>query len=275
LINWNCESIIKMIEDDLILIAIMNNGRDLHLAKTEHWYRIPVKSAPKRLMEMRYIAFYLTKPFKDQKWSIPYWSEIKGIKIVKRSELLLKEADHPRANEEYYKIEIGELKQLSNPITSKKGHRTAFIPTTIRKFRTAKEINDLFNESPLEDKLWDEFKKKGIDAERQYYVAEGKSHYLLDFAVFCKEGSIDTECDGDSWHSQPDRIVSDNERDNFLTSKGWSVLRFSSKQINEEMPYCIDIIKHTAIKLGGPVIMDTGLEDQTIWSGIQLDLFDD
>jgi very-short-patch-repair endonuclease len=264
-----------MREDDLILIAIMNNGRDLHLAKTESWYRIPVKSAPKRLMEMRYIAFYLTKPFKDQKWSILYWSEIKGIKIVKRSELLPKEADHPRANEEYYKIEIDELKQLPNPITSKKGRRTAFIPTTISKFRTAKEINDLYNESPLEDKLWDEFKKKGIDAERQYYVSEGKTHYILDFAVFCKEGSIDTECDGDSWHSQPDRIVSDNERDNFLTSKGWSVLRFSSKQINEEMPYCIDTIKHTAVKLGGPIIMDTGLEDQAIWSGIQLDLFDD
>jgi len=114
-----------MREDDLILIAIMNNGRDLHLAKTEHWYRNTSQKRTQKLKEMRYIAFYLTKPFKDQKWSIPYWTEIKGIKIVKRSELLPKESDHPKVDKEYYKIEIGVLKQLSNPITSKKGRRTA------------------------------------------------------------------------------------------------------------------------------------------------------
>lgn len=266
-----------MKEDDLILIAVMNNGRDLHIANTEHWYRIPVKSAPKKLKQMRCLAFYLTKAFGDQKGTIPYWSEIKDIKIVKRSELLPKEDDHPKAKEEYYKLEIGELKRLSNPIISKRGRRIAFIPTTLNKFRSAKEINDLFHESPLEDKLWDEFKKDGIDAERQYYVAEGKKHYLLDFAIFCKDGGIDTECDGDTWHSQPDRIKKDNERDNLLTSNGWSVLRFSSNQINEGIPYCIDTIKHTAIELGGPVIMDASSKDssESIWSGLQLDLFDD
>ena len=160
---------------NLILITVMNNGRDLHIANTEHWYRIPVKSAPKKLENTSYLAFYLTKAFGDQKWSIPYWANISRKKIVQRSELLPLESDHPRADEEYYKLEIDDLKQLAVPIISRKGHRIAFITTTVKKFKSAQEINDLFDESPLEDTLWSEFKKSGIYAERQFPIMEKKN----------------------------------------------------------------------------------------------------
>ena len=140
-----------MKSDNLVLIAIMNNGRDLHIAKTEHWYRIPVKSAPKRLEAVSYLAFYLTKAFGEQKWSILYWAKINGYKIVKRSELLPLEADHPKSDEKYYKLEIGDLKQLPEPIIGKVSRRINFITTTLKKFKSAKEINDLFNESSLEN----------------------------------------------------------------------------------------------------------------------------
>ena len=140
-----------MKSDNLVLIAIMNNGRDLHIAKTEHWYRIPVKSAPKRLEDVSYLAFYLTKAFGEQKWSIPYWAKINGCKIVKRSELLPLEADHPKSDEKYYKLEIGDLKRLPEPIIGKMERRNNFITTTLRKFKSTKEIKDFFNESPLEN----------------------------------------------------------------------------------------------------------------------------
>jgi hypothetical protein len=166
----------------LVFIAIMNNGRVLHIANTEHWYRIPVKSAPKRLEDTSYLAFYLTKAFGDQKWSIPYWANIRKKKIVKRLEILPLESDHPRANEEYYKIEIDDLKQLSVPIICRRGRRITFITTTVEKFKSAKEINDLFDESPLEDKLWDEFKKGGIYAERQFPIIEKKNAQVLSVA---------------------------------------------------------------------------------------------
>ena len=261
--------------DDLVLIAIINNGRDLHIAMTEHWYRIPVKSAPKRLEDTSYLAFYLTRAFGDQKWSIPYWAKIEKCKIVKRSELLPHESDHPKADENYYKLEIDELKKLPEPIISKRGRRITFITTTLKIFKSAKEINDLFNESPLEDKVWEEFKNKGIEAERQYYVAEGKTNYCLDFAIFCKDGNIDTECDGDTWHSQSQAIVSDNERNNFLTSRGWSVLRFSSKDITENMTNCIGKVKYTLNNLGGLATIDGKfLEIRDEEEIVQLELFD-
>lgn len=130
--------------EDLMLIAIINNGRDLDIARTKHWYRIPFKNAPKGLEEVSYIAFYQTKAFGTQRWSINYWSEIKNCRIVKRSELLPYESDHPRADDQYYKIEMGELKQLPKPIVSRRGRRLVFTVTTLEKFKKAGEINDLF-----------------------------------------------------------------------------------------------------------------------------------
>ena len=240
-----------MESNNSMLIALMNNGRDLHTASTKHWYRIPVKSAPKKLQEMSYIAFYQTKVFGDQKWSINYWAEIENISTVERLELLPDEIDHPRANSQYFKVDMSDLKLLPNPIISKRGRRLLFIPTTLEKFKAAEEINDLFHESPLEDKLWYEFKKEGIEAERQYRIAEEIARYYLDFAIFCNRGYIDVECDGDTWHSQPDAIIKDNARNNFLTSRGWSVLRFSSKDINDNMSDCIFRVEDTVNTLGG------------------------
>lgn len=171
---------------------------------------------------------------------------------------------------------MGDLKRLPNPIVSKRGRRIVFIPTTLEKFRAAKEINDLFHESPLEDKLWDEFKRNGVDAERQYYIAEERENYCLDFAIFCERGKIDVECNGDTWHSRPETIVRDNERNNFLTSRGWSVLRFSSKDINGNMPDCLDKVKDTANNLGGISMIDgesRSFEKHDSDGARQLDLF--
>ena len=235
-----------------------------------------LKSAPKKLEEADYLAFYLTKVFGDQKWSISHWAEIKERRIVKRLELLSDEYNHPRAQDLYYKVEIGELNRLPNPIISKRGRRIAFITTTLRKFRSSKELNDLFNESPLEDKLWHEFKKNKIDAERQYYVTGEKENYYLDFAIFCENGSIDVECDGDTWHSQPDAIVRDNVRNNLLTSQGWSVLRFSSKDISENMTDCLNRVKDTVNRLDGIVTVDGELKvfrEEDSDEVRQLDLF--
>ena len=243
-------------QGNLMLVAVMNNKRDLHIARTQHWYRIPVRSAPRKLEEMSYIAFYQTKAFGGEKSSINYWAEKSNVSVVKRRELLPYEDDHPRANDQYYKVEMGDLKRLSKPIVSKRGRRITFIPTTMEKFRAAEEINDLFHDSPGEDKLWNELKKDEIDAERQYHVAEERGQYRLDFAIFCEDGQIDVECDCDISHSQPHDVVKDGDRNSFLASRGWSVLRFSSEDIDKNMAGCLDRIKETAENLGGISTMD-------------------
>jgi very-short-patch-repair endonuclease len=233
-----------------VLVALMNNPRDLKIAREQHWYRIPVKSAP-RGMDAARLAFYQTSAFKEEKWAVRYFAEVQQCTIVKRKQLLPDEAQHPRAENDYYKLELGALQTLEKPIISQHGRRLVFISTTLEKFRRARELNDLFHESPLEDDFWKEIKRRGLEAERQLFVSINKNTYCLDFAVFCRNGQINVECDGDYWHTQRDAIVSDNVRDNALTSSGWAVLRFGTKQIRHELGECLESLWRTILRQGG------------------------
>jgi hypothetical protein len=79
-----------------------------------------------------------------------------------------------------------------------------------------------------------------------------KTHYFLDFAVFCHEGRIDVEADGDKWHAQPERIPLDNLRDNAIQAAGWRILRFNGHHIREALEeYCVREITKMITKLGG------------------------
>ena len=101
--------------------------------------------------------------------------------------------------------------------------------------------------------MWAELKRWEIAAERQYWVGTHSRRYALDFAVLCDERNLDVETDGDSWHADPERIALDNQRDNDLTSLGWSVLRFNGKQIREELAeYCVPTVLESIKRLGGP-----------------------
>ncbi len=141
----------------------------------------------------------------------------------------------------------------------------------------AEEINDLFDGSGLEDKMWEEFKRARIAAERQEFVRVKHRDYALDFAIYCHDGKIDVETDGDVWHSNPRRASEDNRRDNDLKTIGWRILRFNSSQVNEEIhEYCMPTIAENINRLGGvngkrlvprKVILDPE-------SGVQLSIFD-
>lgn len=54
--------------------------------------------------------------------------------------------DHPRAQDLYYKIVLGSLQRLEEPILSLRWRRITFMHTTWDRFQDAREINDLFVE---------------------------------------------------------------------------------------------------------------------------------
>jgi len=250
-----------------VLVAILNNVRDFRIARDQRWYRIPVKSAP-RLTHPRVLAFYQTKAFNADRWSISWYAEVRRVERLTRRELLPEQPEHPRAADEYYCLRLDLLQRRKQPIPSRVLRRVTFIPTTWQKFQGAEEINDLWNESPLEDTLWAAFKQEGIVAERQFVVSEAKTSYILDFAVACDRGQLDVECDGDTWHLQPNAVRYDKRRGNWLGSRGWSVMRFDGQEINQEMPKCLTQVKAAVNKLGGmkrsgtiPRIFQTNAED--------------
>jgi hypothetical protein len=148
--------------DDLILIAVMNERRDLEIARILGWYRIPVQTAPKTV-RVDWIAFYLTRAFGDEKWSIRYLSPVKGFELVTRRELLLEESDHLRVDEPYFKIQLGPLVQLTRPIPSRRWRRFTFLYTTGERLLKAQEINDLrVPPSKERDRLWLMLKDRGV-----------------------------------------------------------------------------------------------------------------
>ncbi len=240
-----------------VLVALMPYARDLDIAREQGWYRARVSAAPQPT-EFGWLAFYQGKEFGEEAWAIRYYARVKGFEIVKRRDLLPDESYHPHADEDYYRIRIGELQRAPQPIISRRQRFIVFISTTLAKFQRAEEINDLFHESPLEDEMWDGFKEERIEAERQWYLNVGKETYCLDFALFCANGQVDVECDGDQWHSDPARIAQDNARDNALTSSGWAVLRFNTKQITEELPTCLWQVRETVNHYGGIVTAEGG-----------------
>ncbi len=239
-----------------VIVAILNNLQDFALApRDEHWYRIPVSSVDKWLKGRwppEWLAFYHTKVFGQVAYSIFYYARVIDIKKAYRWQLLPDQPDDAKSRRLYYQLWLEPLRQLPHPILSRRRRRIVFIPTTWQKFMGAVEINDLYDESPLEDRLWAEFKRLEIQAERQEYVKAKDNDYALDFAIYCVSGKLDIETDGDTWHANPEKAAVDNYRDNSLKTAGWRVLRFNSYKIQEELTsYCVSTVLENINNLDG------------------------
>ncbi len=235
-----------------VLIGIMNRKADFEILREALWYRIPVQSWQRfRLGQPRWLAIYHTKVFDADAYKVQYYGRVKRIDRAPRQKLFPAEPLNPKSDREYYRIYLHTLERLPAPIVSPHPRRNPFIATTGRKFKEAGQINDLFDESPLEDRLWEEFKARRIPAERQWEVEVRDARYLLDFALYCNKGQIDVETDGTTWHKN--RSKEDNERNNAVASAGWHVLRFDTQQIQETAgTYCISEEERTINTLGGP-----------------------
>ena len=245
----------KASPDGEVLVAIMNNPLDFAVARDRHWYRIPVSSAEKWLKGRwppRWIAFYQTKIFGQEAFAINYYSQVIAVREVYRWQLFPDQPRDEKAGRRYYQLLLGPLQRLPESIVSRRRRRIVFIPTTWRRFIGAREINDLYDESPLEERLWLELKRRGIPAERQEFVRLNGRNYALDFAVYCASGKLDVETDGDLWHTDPRRVPLDNLRDNDLETSGWKLLRFNTHQVKEQLSgYCVPTIVEVINSLGG------------------------
>ena len=232
------------------IVCWLKQKSDLSILLNEGWYRIPVKTKLDNLSKVKYLAFYQSYAFYKSAYIIKHYGTIENVEILKRHELFPKEKHNPKSNDEYHKIKMKDMNILETPIPSKRERRIIFINTTLEKLLSAKEVNDLFNDSPLEDIVWNGMKEHNIVAERQYFINAGKNMYCLDFAAFCKKGSLNIECDGDAYHITKEKAVKDNRRDNYLTKKGWSILRYSTSQLRE-VDECISEIKESIYRKGG------------------------
>jgi hypothetical protein len=143
----------------LILVAIIPTPEDLQLARLLGWYRIPLKSAP-RILNVDYLAFYQPAAFKERKWRVEYMAPVLGHELTTRIELLKDQDNHPRADEDYYKIQIGPFQRLPRPISAGDWKRFTFLYTTGEYIQGAKELTDLTVHLSERRALWKSLRER-------------------------------------------------------------------------------------------------------------------
>ncbi len=143
----------------LVLVALLPTPRDLEIARLLGWYRIPLRSAPK-VVAVDYLAFYQPASFGGRGAQIEFIAQVTGHELTTRGELLKDEAHHPRAREEYYKIQIGGLEKLKEPIQTDKWKRLTFLYSTGEYLLNAKILNDLVVQSEERELLWKSLRER-------------------------------------------------------------------------------------------------------------------
>lgn len=172
----------------LILVAVMTSPRDLEIARLLGWYRIPLKSAPK-VVEVDYLAFYQTGSFDtNSRWRIQHLAEVRGHELVTRAELFRDEPDHPRAHEEYFKLQLGALSALPKPIPAGTWRRVTFLYTTGELLQMAQTVNDLVVRSEERQVLWRNLRERAMSAGK--YTASELPESAIDPAILMLLGGM-------------------------------------------------------------------------------------
>jgi len=153
---------------DLVLVCLLPTPRDMEIARLLGWYRIPLRTAPK-VVAVDYLAFYQPGSFAERGGRIDFVAPVHGHELATRAELLKDEADHPRANEEYFKVQIGPLERLSRPIVAEKWRRLTFLYTTGEYLLKAQTLNDLVVQSDERALLWQSLRERA-EQDQQYKV---------------------------------------------------------------------------------------------------------
>jgi hypothetical protein len=167
----------ELTASSLVLVVVMNEPRDLEIARLLGWYRIPLRSAPK-VIAVDYVAFYQTAAFGAEGMAIQYTAPVRGHELTTRAELFKDEPNHPRAGHEYYKLQLGPLERLPHSIPAHKWRRITFFYTTGEYLLTAESVDELAVTSTEERRtLWHSLR------ERAGLAQPGESEYELDPAV--------------------------------------------------------------------------------------------
>ena len=172
---------VNLPDTSLVMVALIPSPRDLDIARLLGWYRIPLKTAPK-IIAVDHLAFYQPSAFpKEDQMLIRWLAPIRGHELTTRSEILQNQPDHPRAREEYFKMQLGPLIELIEPIPAKGWKRITFFYTTGERVKHAKSINDL----PVHDEerpvLWQALRERALKSEE--YRADQLPEELIDPAI--------------------------------------------------------------------------------------------
>ncbi len=234
--------------DKIVLVGVLKDKRDLNILLAERWYRIPIAHMPRR--QFKYLAFYQPALFGRRGKRIMYYARVLNYQIGKRKDLLPDEPNHPGADGYYLRFRLSKVKKLPCPVRNIIPRRISFGFTTLDRLLKSNDILQLYDVAPTEQIMKDALKRAGIRAVAQYYVSSGQKKYYVDFAVFCRQGSMAIECDNKKAHSGRYRQEKDKMKNAVLRRRGWTVIRLSERDIVSNLENCMIRVKKAIRKLG-------------------------
>ena len=118
------------------------------------------------------------------------------------------------------------------------------------KSAKVKEKQNIHGYTSLEKKLYQIVMQIGAPLAfyAQYEAGPGKE-YILDGAF--PQIKLAVEADGEIWHNNPQKIQSDKNRDVSISRQGWTILRFTDKEITKQPKDVAMVIKQAIQKLLG------------------------
>lgn len=234
-----------------VLVAVVNNMEDLRRAASEGWYRIPQRTAPRRV-GADYLAFYQTGAFKSQEeaQTVTYYAPTRRYRLLTRRELLPQEADHPRANDYYFRIDIGPLHRLEKPIPAAKFHRLTFIHTTLNHLLHAQDVVDLFPEEDPFETLWNALREHRLRPLKNRLAGERP----VDITLRARGGYLGINCTAENTTQEAHPLA---------TADRWTLLQLPVTRIQQDLTGCLRLIGAALINLGGSVLNEnlTGLSE--------------
>lgn len=229
-----------------VLVAVVNNLVDFARVADEGWYRIPQRRAPQRI-GAEYLALYQTAAFKSKGASrsgaseantITWYAPTRRYRLMTRRELIPAEADHPHANDYYFRVEVGPLQRLTRPVPATNFRRLTFIHTTLGRLHEAQDVKDLFVENDPYDMLWDALKKNRLRPLRNRLVGDQP----VDIALKARSGTLGINL--------RDTLAVGEAQQQILPDR-WQLIAFSGVQIEQEMSSCLRRIGAALLALGG------------------------
>ncbi len=179
-----------MFPDDRVLIGVVNRKRDLEILRRERWYRIPQQKMPHGVYT-EYLGFFLSRSFQDLNGAVHYYARRRGVELVYRKDLLPKETNHKRANEVYYKVQLGELTGKVPPITNTSKRTISFIYTTWDRFIHAQTIKDLYSQNDyFVDRIYHALRDTGVRSNRFWEAERKQTGHGAQLRILCEEGEF-------------------------------------------------------------------------------------
>jgi hypothetical protein len=239
-------------DDPPALVVVVNRPIDLQRAMDEGWYRIPLGRAPHRIAA-DYLAFYQTGAFApEDRWLVRWIAPVFGYHLATRRKMIPDEPVHPRADDLYFRISLGELSPLERAIPSRRLRRITFIPTTLGRLHSAVEINDLWIRRSAQEHLWRALQAAGVEPECEYPLHDDVPDCSADLALFCRDGRIAVlvgEDGGTETNLRDDRA----SRSRYLASAaGWLLFEISDAEVRGDPAACTSRLLALIRDLGGP-----------------------